>query len=503
MIKKNIYSEKQIRNLLFKNRIGLRKKQKKLFLTDSPSSQIYSELHVKRETSFDLKNDISANYEIALCPVSLEPYQISITQWQSLLKTAKAIHKLFLSISDKERFIEKVFEDKSNNDPIVSEWIKLIKDRNSGQYKRLAQSLPIIRHDFILDQHQTWKLVESNSIAAGMGPFSERLIQVQKSIVPEQNVHWVKNPAVEKLSQAIVGSDPFKKNIIIFVIEKEEDNIFDQFALSQSLASKYNDVYFYTLEELFDLLKAQRSQEDKIMIKGIGTVDTIYFRTGYNLVDYNMTGDFSSNSLLIRLILESFRVRVCPDMNTQVATSKFVQKYISAMSVYKLQKIFNLSDNEATLCHQALALKYLNVTNLSEKDFNQNTTWLLKSGWEGGGSTVKVKYQGNGVVETVSGKDNNSVQEFDLQSFKRIHQGKFLMEQIESNPIATSKMAFNNGFLTIESPVSEVGVFLSGEVGDYSGLLIRTRERNTIEAGVHSGSGCIDTLAIYDEKDCK
>jgi hypothetical protein len=74
--------------------------------------------------------------------------------------------------------------------------------------QRLARPVNMMRVDLLQDTRQQWTLVEANTIAAGMGPFSEGLITLQQTLWPELQragwvgdaPHWQPNPVTAALA---------------------------------------------------------------------------------------------------------------------------------------------------------------------------------------------------------------------------------------------------------------------------------------------------------------
>lgn len=412
------------------------------------------------------------NGQLSPCAISLQPYTLTQAQWQQAWLTSQAFAELFKRVSE--------------NEPWLTQQIKMLKSTNSLAYRlllakmnnkdqQLAEGMPIIRHDLILDENEQWSLVESNSIAAGMGPFSEQLLGLHKSLAP--GYEYLPNPAIQRQGQALYQAAKAVSTstdvIVVFVIQENEDNRFDQQFLAQEIERSGGRVVFKTLLSL--QRQTVRRPNGELFLAGVGKVNLIYFRSGYNLEDYQRNQHECESLLAFRAQLESCRLLVCPSIYQQLSTSKWVQMRLSQMDIQTLQDTFQLSSQQAQLVHAALVPSMPAVDKENQlAELLQSGQWLLKTQVEGGGS----------VHSTWS----------DEQSLLG---DEILMRKISAKCREETVDYYHRGFHTIETgAISEFGVFTVGNECQYGGYLLRTKAAEKLEAGVHRGQGLLDVVAV-------
>jgi hypothetical protein len=311
-----------------------------------------------------------------------------------------------------------------------------------------------------------------------MGPFSETLQSLLHEI-DHQSPSCIPNPATFEQARALYQSAVRVRNTqhpnVVFVVEPNEDNVFDQQKLSTALTNMGATVQFKTLDEL----REQRIESDTNLILADGSpVDALYWRTGYNLEDYGSDDKQRLLNIRFRADLERKRIALCPTIHHQLATNKWLQMHLSKLSIDQLMTLFKLTTQEAILINMALKVPQQppeSVTHLNSA--LQSEQWIWKQQGEGGGN-VSITPQNVSQEELV---------------------GTVLMKKIE--PYRTDRRVqkySQGGILTLENACSELGLFTVGEHQTYGGYLLRTKPRSSLETGVHKGHGMIDTIQIRD-----
>jgi hypothetical protein len=330
-----------------------------------------------------------------------------------------------------------------------------------------------------LDEQANWKLIESNSIAAGMGPLSEALQEVLSDTqtpdcyFPPNNAAQLQAKAIADCASNIAGRE---QTNVVFVIEADEDNIFDQGKLAEALTALGVRVMWKTLSELRSQLSDKNHTAVLTQDSEVLTVHGIYFRTGYNLKDYGDNDKEQQKNLAFRGRLERLDLALCPTISHQLATNKWIQAQLSDLSIDHLINEFSLTTQEAILAQLSLKVPYAKTTERTLIESHLKTgEWVWKQQGEGGGN-VK--------TSTKEARDDELV-------------GSVLMKKIKPMPRRTAVEKYVNAeTIEIKDTVSELGFFTVGDSQDYGGYLLRTKPCSALETGVHKGFGMIETVQI-------
>ncbi len=441
---------------------------------------------------------------LAHSPLTLLPWQIGAAEFAEARSIARAIGRRLAALAANPAQLQQALTPILAGTSLPAQlWRQL---QTVPVSERRAQSVNLIRVDLLQDRAGQWKLVETNSIAAGMGPFSEGLAQIQQELWPElvqaglapaePMPSFAPNPAVDTLADALhraamqqmrmqpvhsqlagapVSTQPLGSTepLIVFVVEASEDNIFDQRKIAHALEQRGARVVRLTLAEIDARL--DRTQAPLCVLRDIGVVQVFYFRTGYNPADYRVMSDGPhdiTRLLRLRAELETLRVALAPTIATQLASAKAVQAHWAA----------TVQDGEDFTAlhtgHQFLAdLCAPNITDWSE--------WLLKSQGEGGGNVV----QGDAIP---------------LQLAKLSAREKpdwLLMRRIHVTPRTQVVPMLRKGRIEfVRHLMSELGLFVLGDDLHDGGYLLRSKPVHALETGVHRGEGMIDTVVFADHR---
>ncbi|WP_196156929.1 hypothetical protein [Reinekea sp. G2M2-21] len=395
------------------------------------------------------------------------PYEVSALQWRVANITARALATLFAAVSRDSDVLRRVLQNRAPSS-LASQLLARLPE-----YPRLENEVLIMRHDLMLDHHSNWRLIETNSIAAGMGPFSERLAS---SLSTEFHHNFVPNDAsflqAEALYRAACERAENSSPAIVFVVAEQEDNVIDQHLLAAAVREQGARVFFRT----FAQLQRERMDTSQLWLRDIGLIDLLYFRTGYNLDDYRDESGQVERWLDLRAELDTLDVRVCPGISGQLASHKGVQRYLSSLSANEMTVQFGLSDQQAIFARLALSTAYQDVDPATLAEDLNSGHWLLKSSGEGGGN----------VFDSLP-----TPAQFSLLSDPLLMQR--IRPRLRAEPVTLLRGKEQR---TIGDAVSELGVFTVGANHSYGGYLLRTKSASALECGVHKGFGAIDTVVV-------
>lgn len=410
-------------------------------------------------------------------PLALLPWPVSGLQWQQACRVARAVGQRLVALAGNDQALAGALAPILAGSSLPARLFRVLQEVDPS--RRRALPVNMMRVDLLLDVQQQWKLVEANTIAAGMGPFSEGLIQLQQSLWPALQQagvagdppHWLPDPVTAALAAALieaaqaVADNDSHPLCIAFVVEPHEDNIFDHRKLARALEQRGAKVVRLTLTQL--AARLDRSREPQLWVQGLGRVHALYFRTGYNPQDYLDPHGQTAPLLRLRAELETLHVALAPTIALQVASAKAVQVcwYQQAMQ----DAAFHALDTPQ---------QFLSAEFPPDMDWRD---WLLKSQGEGGGNVV----QGSAIADRIASLSAQERQEW------------LLMHRIRTVPRPGFIPVLRRGHIRMmPAMVSELGVFITGRDLQASGYLVRSKPEQALETGVHRGEGCIDVLAL-------
>ena len=438
-------------------------------------------------------------------PFNFAPGTIDRDRFNLLKATVPLLGKLIHAVSENYQFLQDSISPVATADPFFGALLTMHHQTKN------AQRLPllIMRSDFMDDAETGPKLVEFNGIAAGMGPFGQRIHELHRFIHlqnPESYARWsnkpntvlIENPAIERLSQGIAEAATTIKNefqdnnnpVFLMVVQEDEDNVYDQHLLEYALYHKGVRAVRKTFRELNESLVT--TPNNRLVLKDVGPIDCVYLRAGYDYCDYAADDLHSQNCcetlMQTRILIENHRVAVNATVSQQLATSKRVQMILSSMTAEALTQ-FGLTLYEATAVKSLLG-KILPVTANTIAAFSQQNPshWVLKNQGEGGGHCIF----DNGILP--------KLQQLPSEEYS----AWALMQRLHPVPRSKPALIVRKSELTIvDDLISEIGMFtvhINGQAtipeAGYTGYLIRSKSAQTTEGGIHSGMGVLDSLAF-------
>ncbi len=406
--------------------------------------------------------------------VSLSPWRLTDSQWQQALAGARLLGELLQKmVSDRNWLLEQTAGLEASDSVPGTIW-RLLNGIPTDQVRTLPVALQ--RHDLMLDNRGKWRWVETNPIAAGMGPLNQRWLETLAAVHPQA---YVANPAIEeqghllavgarKLASAFGSESP----LMVMVVTDDEDNIYDQQLLTDEVERHSVNVLRMTVQQL---ATATTGADHRLVLPDGRAVDLIYWRTGYNAEDY------SDDSLWqFRAGLEQTHVAQCPDLASQLSGSKWLQHVVSTQvrSDGGFADYFGLNQSELALLQQ-LCLPSFAVADLSLLEFHR----LVHQGY-----WYKTQREGGGTVARGAKA---------LANYNRHDAADVLMANIDAQVrIEPVNKLVNGELLSQSAHISELGIFSLGTTAEYGGYLCRTKAQHSIEGGVHRGGAVLDTIVI-------
>ncbi|MCC4790574.1 glutathione synthase [Vibrio splendidus] len=449
------------------------------------------------------------------CPFSLAPMTMERKVYEHLLKVTPLITKLISNVSEDHGFLQSSLSDVAKADPFFGRLMELHQQAHGSAVERLnpaRQPLLLMRTDFMDDRQHGAKVIEFNGIAAGMAPFGQRATEFHAFMQNQwPNVYndWLEDPSatpaenqgLKQLAYGIATSarkvradfNDSDKPTFLMVVQKNEDNVYDQHLLEIELQKQG----VRTVRRTFEQLSCQLSSGDnqRLLLKDVGAVDVVYLRAGYQYSDYwapELNESVCCHTLSqTRLFMEQHHVAMNATISQQLATSKTMQMLLTMMPAAEYAR-WDLKLEEAELVKSVLA-DMKPITSESIDWFNTQTDkqeWVLKNQGEGGGHCVF----GDDISEQLS---QLKPEEYDAWA---------LMQRLYPHERDVPTIAVRDTQQTLVTDlVSEVGLFTAyykgepvTELGGYAGYLIRSKPASENEGGIHSGKGILDSLVLIN-----
>ncbi|WP_454440664.1 glutathione synthase [Vibrio bathopelagicus] len=449
------------------------------------------------------------------CPFSIAPMTMERRVYEHLLKVTPLVTKLVSNVSEDHDFLQSSLRDMAKADPFFGRLMELHQQAHGSESQRLhpaRQPLLLMRTDFMDDRKHGAKVIEFNGIAAGMAPFGQKATEFHAFMHnqwPETYQNWLEdksatpaeNQGLEQLAFGIATSarkvrehfDDSAKPTFLMVVQKNEDNVYDQHLLEVELQKQGIRTVRRTFEQLSKQLSSGENQ--RLLLEGIGAIDVVYLRAGYQYSDYwapDLNESVCCQTLSqTRLFMEQHYVAMNATISQQLATSKTMQMLLTMMPASEYAR-WGLTLEDAELVKSVLAdMKPINTNTIEW--FNSDAIkqeWVLKNQGEGGGHCVF----GDDISEQLN---QLKPEEYDAWA---------LMQRLYPHERDVPTIAVRDTQQTlVDDLVSEVGLFTAYYQGDpvtqldgYAGYLIRSKPASENEGGIHSGKGILDSLVLID-----
>ncbi|MDN2666157.1 glutathione synthase [Vibrio sp. 14N.309.X.WAT.E.F5] len=449
------------------------------------------------------------------CPFSIAPMTMEREVYEHLLKVTPLITKLISNVSEDHDFLQSSLSDMAKADPFFGRLMELHQQAHgevSHRHYPARQPLLLMRTDFMDDRQHGAKVIEFNGIAAGMAPFGQKATdfhdymhnqwpETYRSWLEDKSATPAENQGLTQLAYGIATSarkvradfNDSDKPTFLMVVQKNEDNVYDQHLLEIELQKQGVRTVRRTFEQLSCQLSSGENQ--RLLLKGVGAVDVVYLRAGYQYSDYwapELNESVCCHTLSqTRVFMEQHHVAMNATISQQLATSKTMQMLLTMMPASEYAR-WGLTLEEAELVKSVLA-DMEPTTSESIEWFNTQADkqeWVLKNQGEGGGHCVF----GDDISEQLS---QLKPEEYDAWA---------LMQRLYPHERDVPTIAVRDTQQTLVTDlVSEVGLFTAyyqgesvTEIDGYAGYLIRSKPASENEGGIHSGKGILDSLVLID-----
>ena len=438
-------------------------------------------------------------------PIMLTPSPLPKSFYDKIFFYQIAFNKIIIKLSNDQQFLEEILTPFAEKDEFVKKNLDISKKLVNYEHKQKIK-LGIFRNDYLFDKIQNFFLfTEYNTIASSMGTFTDRLKKFysyfshkypeifkkyKEKLIPTEGFENVEKFA-ESMVEAIKLGFPeqYTESLIVFVVQKTETNIFDQYSISDELYNKYKILSKrLTLNEIKK--NCVQDEQGNLTIDG-KLISMFYFRAAYAENDYPDEESWQGREL----IELSTAIKV-PDINTFLTTFKIFQYELS-----KPQIMMHYCQNELII-NDILrffgGIYYLRDMDAEkQKEFLSQVKadpnkYIAKPMREGGGNNIT----GDKLKELIP-EDGNEPSDFLKNSV--------IVEKIdaavhESLVLRNEKINFQNSM----SEFSIYGIILCNENNFYINksvsFLVRTKNKDDVEGGIMEGAGAVDLPCLIDVK---
>ena len=447
----------------------------------------------------------SINGGVNHIPIMLTPSPIPKNIYEKIFFYQIAFNKIIDKLSNDQNFLEEILTPISEKDSFVKKNLEISKKLVNYEHKQKIK-LGIFRNDYLFDKKQNFLFfTEYNTIASSMGTFSDKMKKFysyfsqkyteifkkySEKEIPLEGFNNIEKFA-ESIYEAIKLAFPqqYKESIIVFIIQKKETNIFDQYSLSDELYNKYKiSSKRITLEEI----KAKCNQDEN----GNLTLDSqlislFYFRAGYTENDYP-----NEESWLGRELIELSTAIKVPDINTFLTTFKIFQYELSKPQILMRYCHSELIINDILRffggIYNIRDMSSEKVKELFSKIKAEPTKYILKPMKEGGGNNIT----GDKLKDIIPEEDSE---------ISDLIKNSVIVEKIES--YEHEGLVIRNEKLKVQNSISEFsiyGIILTNEnkliINKSVSFLVRTKDKESIEGGIIEGAGAIDIPCLLNIK---
>lgn len=190
--------------------------------------------------------------ELTIVPHTLLPSPFPVKWFKEAMRIQPIFNSLFDIVSQDSQFILESLSETCDQDEFTRNLLTLFKDRHIKQPIKLG----IHRSDYMLDSNGDsvgMKQIEFNTISSSFSSHSSSVSELHRFIAHKTNYfsgvkleqlppNNSKNAPVAGITKAwdLYGS---KDAIVLFVVQKEEGNVFDQRMIEYALFKSYFALY--------------------------------------------------------------------------------------------------------------------------------------------------------------------------------------------------------------------------------------------------------------------
>ncbi len=422
------------------------------------------------------------NGSITHCPLMLSPTPITNSLIAQIESLAQPLAFLNHRVANNLDFLVEQLQSIATSDEYTGFLLSLALEEKPYQN---SLRFSISRSDYFITQDgKGLNQVEFNTIAASYIGLAGKMIEFHKTWGNVCNEKWdlVPNKPVDGVAdvfEEVMNKYDVPDACVLFVVQSNERNIFDQRILEIALAERGTRVIRASLEAIGE--QGELRNGHLVLNNSIAAIT--YFRAGYR-PDELATQTARQGR---RLIAHSTTISV-PDLQTHLAGTKKIQQVLTSPEVLQLF----LDDQEIALVRNAFARIYTLDDSIefdgktilaSEAAISKPEQFVMKPQREGGGSNLYSEDIRQRLI-TIQSEERNLY---------------ILMERLY--PPVFEGWGMRNEEIWQGQVVSEIGQFgvliADGDqvlTNRATGYLVRTKLHDMNEGGISSGYGYLNSL---------
>ncbi|KAF5463466.1 hypothetical protein F2P56_019377 [Juglans regia] len=422
-------------------------------------------------------------------PSALLPMPFPENQWRQAVDLTPIFSELVDRVSLDGKFLQESLSRTKKADAFTSRLLDLhskMLEINKKEDIRLG----LHRSDYMLDEQTKLLLqIELNTISCSFPGLSSLVTELHRSLlnhygevlgldpkrIPGNNAYGY---FVEAFAKAWTEyNNP--RALVMFVVQAEERNMYDQHWLSAVLKERYNITAIRKTMAEIDA-EAELLSDGTLLVGG-KAIAVIYFRAGYKPDDYPSESEWRA-----RLLMEQSSAIKCPSISYHLAGTKKIQQELAKPDV--LERFLDNKEDIAKLRKCFAGLWSLDDPNIVKEAIERPELFVMKPQREGGGNNI----YGADVRETLlrlqkEGTDGSAAY--------------ILMQRIF--PTVFQTFLLRNGICHKDNAVSELGIYgayLRNKdkviMNDQCGYLLRTKTSSSDEGGVAAGFAVLDSIYL-------
>lgn len=422
-------------------------------------------------------------------PVALLPMSFPESYWKQACEVAPIFNELVDRVSQDGEFLQQSLSRTKKVDPFTSRLLEIhskMLEINKIEEIRLG----LHRSDYMLDEQTKLLLqIELNTISSSFPGLGCLVSELHRSLIQQYKEHIELDPnripsnnAVNQFAEALAKAwneygDP--RAVVMFVVQAEERNMYDQHWLSASLRERQQITTIRkTLAEIDALGELQ--QDGTLVVDG-QAVAVIYFRAGYAPSDYHSESEWKA-----RLLMEQSRAVKCPSISYHLAGTKKIQQELAKPNV--LERFLENKDDIAKLRKCFAGLWSLDESDAVRDAIERPGLYVMKPQREGGGNNI----YGEDVREALlklqkEGTGSDAAYILMQRIFPNISHSILMREGIPHKEQTISELGIYGSYLRNKTEVL---------INQQAGHLMRTKVSSSNEGGVAAGFAVLDSVYL-------
>ncbi|XP_049351098.1 glutathione synthetase, chloroplastic [Solanum verrucosum] len=422
-------------------------------------------------------------------PVALIPMSFPESHWKQACEVAPIFNELVDRVSQDGEFLQQSLSRTRKVDPFTSRLLEIhskMLEINKIEEIRLG----LHRSDYMLDEQTKLLLqIELNTISSSFPGLSCLVSELHRSLLQQYREDIASDPnripannAVNQFAEALAKAwneygDP--RAVIMFVVQTEERNMYDQHWLSASLRERHQVTTIRkTLAEIDALGELQ--QDGTLVVDG-QAVAVIYFRAGYAPSDYNSESEWKA-----RLLMEQSRAVKCPSISYHLAGSKKIQQELAKPNV--LERFLENKDDIAKLRKCFAGLWSLDESDIVKDAIDRPELYVMKPQREGGGNNIYGEDVRDALLKLQKeGTGSDAAYILMQRIFPKISHSILMQEGISHKEQTISELGIYGTYLRNKTEVL---------INQQAGYLMRTKVSSSNEGGVAAGFAVLDSIYL-------